>query len=99
MLMHMPAIAGKSICQGGICRGISATGHGVCHGIENVLSEVSYMSILQMTPGFGDKAFFQGFGNVGLYSIAYLHRVGAKFVDGGEVDGSIWNSDGMTQRN
>ena len=87
--MHMPAITGKSICQSGICRGISATGHGVCHGIENFLSEVSYMSILQMTPGFGDKAFFQGFGNVGLYAIAYLHHVGAKCVDGGEVDGSI----------
>ena len=77
ILMHMPAITGKSICQSGICRGISATGHGVCHGIENFLSEVSYMSILQRLRACGDKAFFQGFGNVGLYSIAYLHRVGA----------------------
>ena len=49
-----------------------------------------------MTPGFGDKTFaVQGFGNVGLYSMRYLHRFGAKCVAVGESDGSIWNPDGI----
>uniref|UniRef100_A0A2K5HQ72 glutamate dehydrogenase [NAD(P)(+)] n=1 Tax=Colobus angolensis palliatus TaxID=336983 RepID=A0A2K5HQ72_COLAP len=52
-----------------------------------------------MTPGFGDKTFvdfnFCGFGNVGLHSMRYLHRFGAKCIAVGESDGSIWNPDGI----
>eukprot|EP00069_Balaena_mysticetus_P008249 bmy_05812T0 len=85
--MHMPAINGKPISQGSIHRCTSATGRGVCHGIENFLNEASYMSILCVTPGFVDKTFvIQGFGNVGLYSVTYLHHIGAKCVDGDGID-------------
>ena len=94
ILMHIPAITGKPISQSGIHRGISATGRGVCHGIENFLNEISYTSIVQIHRGLEINIFFQRFGNVGLYCMAYLHHIGAKCVDGGEVDGSIWNSDG-----
>lgn len=89
-------VTGKPIPQGGIRGRTEATGRGVYFGIREACRNKEDMKDLDMEPGLEDKTFIvQGLGNVGYHTAKYMTEAGAKMVGVAEIEGSIYDPDGM----
>jgi glutamate dehydrogenase (NAD(P)+) len=81
-------VTGKPIALGGSRGRTEATGRGVVFAIQEAAPKIN-MDLSTAT------AVVQGFGNVGSVAAKLLHESGVKVVGIGEVDGSIYNANGI----
>ena len=89
-------VTGKPIPQGGVRGRTEATGRGVFFGIREACRNEQDMKDLGLEPGLEGKTFvIQGLGNVGYYAAKYMTEGGAKMVGVAEIEGSIYDSDGI----
>jgi len=89
-------VTGKPIPQGGIRGRTEATGRGVYFGIREACSNKEDMEDLGLETGLDDKTFVvQGLGNVGYHSAKYMIEGGATLVGVAELEGSIYDPEGI----
>ncbi|TYP93506.1 glutamate dehydrogenase (NAD(P)+) [Fodinibius salinus] len=89
-------VTGKPIPQGGVRGRTEATGRGVYFGVRESCRQTEDMKDLDLEPGLEGKTFvIQGLGNVGYHAAKYMTEGGAKMVGVAEVEGSIYDSDGI----
>lgn len=92
----MAIVTGKPVFQGGIRGRIEATGHGLFKCLEQFVESKEWMDLIGLKTGFADKnVIVQGFGNVGQHACTYIVPAGAKIIGIKEIDGSIFNKDGI----
>jgi glutamate dehydrogenase (NAD(P)+) len=89
-------VTGKPIPQAGIRGRTEATGRGVYFGIREACKNKDDMEELGLDTGLEGKTFVvQGLGNVGYHAAKYMTEGGAKMVGVAEIEGSIYDSDGI----
>lgn len=89
-------VTGKPIPQGGIRGRTEATGRGVYFGIREACRNKEDMKDLGLEPGLEDKTFIvQGLGNVGYHAAKYMAEGGAKMIGVAEIEGSIYDPNGI----
>lgn len=89
-------VTGKPIQQGGVRGRTEATGRGVYFGIREACNNKEDMKSVGLETGVEDKTFVvQGLGNVGYHAAKYMTEAGAKLVGVAEIEGSIYDKNGM----
>jgi len=89
-------VTGKPIGQGGIRGRAEATGRGVFFGIYEACDNAEDMKELGLNRGIEGKTFVvQGLGNVGYHAARNMVEAGAILVGVAEIDGSIYNKNGI----
>lgn len=89
-------VTGKPIQQGGIHGRTEATGRGVYFGIREACNVKEDMDKIGLSTGVEGKTFVvQGLGNVGYHASKYMTEAGAKLVGVAEIEGSIYDENGI----
>ncbi|SMO69648.1 Glu/Leu/Phe/Val family dehydrogenase [Gracilimonas mengyeensis] len=89
-------VTGKPIQQGGIRGRTEATGRGVYFGIREACDSKEDMNKIGLETGVEGKTFVvQGLGNVGYHASKYMTEAGAKLVGVAEIEGSIYDENGI----
>ncbi len=89
-------VTGKPIPQAGIRGRTEATGRGVYFGIREACKDEDDMEELGLETGLEGKTFIiQGLGNVGYHAAKYLSEAGARMIGVAEIEGSIYDADGI----
>jgi glutamate dehydrogenase (NAD(P)+) len=89
-------VTGKPIQQGGVRGRTEATGRGVYFGIREACNNKKDMKNIGLDTGVEGKTFVvQGLGNVGYHAAKYMTEAGAKLVGVAEIEGSIYDENGM----
>lgn len=89
-------VTGKPVTQQGVNGRKEATGLGVYYGTREACSYADDMAALGLSAGLkGKKVIVQGFGNVGFYSAKFFQEGGAIIVGIGEMEGAIYNPNGL----
>ncbi len=89
-------VTGKPLNQGGIRGRTEATGRGVFFGIQEACTNKEDMESIGLDGGIEGKTFVvQGLGNVGYHAAKNMVESGAVMVGVAEIDGSIYNENGI----
>jgi glutamate dehydrogenase (NAD(P)+) len=92
----MGSVTGKPIALHGIMGRREATGRGVAIAVRECVDVAEDMQKLGLSAGLsGKRIIVQGLGNVGYYSAKYLSEFGGLIVGISEMEGAIYNVDGL----